>query len=651
MVATSLDVLRRGSDDPLPERRLVHAGPLSAVLENGALRSIRIGTQEVVRGIYAAVRDRNWGTIAPRFLTYTVEERGNSFQLSFTAEHINNEVDFLWQGIISGTSDGTITCILDGVARRTFLKNRLGFCILHPMELAGTPVEIETTQGSVQSVFPQHIAPHQPFKDILAMHYSLPEMPEARMRLHFEGEIFETEDQRNWTDASYKTYCTPLHLPYPVELQAGEHIVQKVILNLEGVSPPEMRQNEQADVQHVTVFPQTMGRLPEIGLSSAPDQERLTRQELERLRRLHLGYLWAELDLNRDTWQQALQQATEEAGILGIALELSVISGDKGEGLESLVESIKANTLPVARMLLFPGSTFATTEPVLSRARTLLQNAGLSIEAGGGSRANYAEFNRTTLPLELMDIAGCAINPQVHTFDNVSLVETLRAQGEVVKNIQALVGSMPQSIGPVTLKPRFNAAATGPVKEPEPGILPDNVDARQVSLFCAGWTVGSIRHLAAAGAAWITYYETVGWRGVMEHSQPTHAGTTFPSLPGALFPLYHIFADLGEFKGAELLTLEVSNDTVVESLALRKGKHVMLLIANLKAEAQAVQIRMPPLHNAQIRMLDETNVEQALFNGEAFRASRMLATTRTAFVELGLLPYAIARIDGLLEEA
>ena len=34
----------------------------------------------------------------------------------------------------------------------------------------------------------------------------------------FNGETFEMEDQRNWTDASFKTYCTPLSLPYPIKI-------------------------------------------------------------------------------------------------------------------------------------------------------------------------------------------------------------------------------------------------------------------------------------------------------------------------------------------------------------------------------------------------------------------------------------------------
>ena len=34
------------------------------------------------------------------------------------------------------------------------------------------------------------------------------------------GDVFEIEDQRNWTDGSFKTYSTPLSLPFPVPVEA-----------------------------------------------------------------------------------------------------------------------------------------------------------------------------------------------------------------------------------------------------------------------------------------------------------------------------------------------------------------------------------------------------------------------------------------------
>jgi hypothetical protein len=123
--------------------------------------------------------------------------------------------------VISGTGDGTIDYVLDGVAGRSFLKNRIGFCVLHPMELAGREAMVETPEGRLVSTFPDLISPDQPFLDMVSLRHGVGDGADARVTIRFEGDLFETEDQRNWTDASYKTYSTPLRLPYPVRVEAG----------------------------------------------------------------------------------------------------------------------------------------------------------------------------------------------------------------------------------------------------------------------------------------------------------------------------------------------------------------------------------------------------------------------------------------------
>ena len=50
--------------------------------------------------------------------------------------------------------------------------------------------------------------------------------------INFEGELFETEDQRNWLDASYKTYCTPLSIPFPVAVNVGDEVNQSLQLQV-----------------------------------------------------------------------------------------------------------------------------------------------------------------------------------------------------------------------------------------------------------------------------------------------------------------------------------------------------------------------------------------------------------------------------------
>ena len=42
------------------------------------------------------------------------------------------------------------------------------------------------------------------------------------------------------------------------------------------------------------------------------------------------------------------------------------------------------------------------------------------------------------------------------------------------------------------------------------------VDVRQASLLGSAWTATALKHLAEAGAASVTWYETAGWRGIVE---------------------------------------------------------------------------------------------------------------------------------------
>ena len=115
-----------------------------------------------------------------------------------------------------------------------FLTNRTGFVVLHPVVgVASRPVTIEHVDGSIEnSRFPEIINPLQPMMDLRALTHE----PVAGLRVscRMEGDTFEMEDQRNWTDASYKTYVRPLALPWPYELPAGEEFGQSVTLRFEG---------------------------------------------------------------------------------------------------------------------------------------------------------------------------------------------------------------------------------------------------------------------------------------------------------------------------------------------------------------------------------------------------------------------------------
>src|SRR5882672_11326346 len=111
-----------GSREPLPEQRHLRAGPLSLVYEQGDLRYIKIGDREIIRRVYVAIRDRNWGTILPVLSNVQIQASEDSFEITYDVQNKRGEIDFTWKGMISGDAQGTITFSMDGEAQSTFWR-------------------------------------------------------------------------------------------------------------------------------------------------------------------------------------------------------------------------------------------------------------------------------------------------------------------------------------------------------------------------------------------------------------------------------------------------------------------------------------------------------------------------------------------------
>ncbi len=159
---------RAHAAEPIPLR----AGPVTMVFDadNVFLRYIRVGPHEVLRGINAPIRDQNWATIAPRVSNLRVEDRGDSFDVTFDVSCRDADIDFRWKGSISGTAQGVIEFTFDGEAHSTFKRNRIGFCVLHGPSAAGQAWMIETVDGNTSTGrFPKFISPHQPAKNLRAI--------------------------------------------------------------------------------------------------------------------------------------------------------------------------------------------------------------------------------------------------------------------------------------------------------------------------------------------------------------------------------------------------------------------------------------------------------------------------------------------------
>lgn len=628
-----------GKDEPIPEMISLRAGPLTMLYDNGDLRYIRYGEHELVRRLYAAVRNQNWDTIPLTLSDVNMEAGTDAFKITYTATHQQDDIHFVWAGTIEGTAEGVVTFTFDGEAKTTFKRNRVGFCVLHPMDLAGQSMTVEHPDGSTEeTTFPVEISPHQPVFDIKSLRHAAGDG--ASVEIRFEGDVFEMEDQRNWTDASYKTYCTPLALPFPVEVQAGEKIFQSITVRLHGDTSSAGDSSADSDVVVFEIKNETKP-LPGIGLGMASNGEDLNATEIERLQALGLSHL--RVDVRGDTIEADLRQAADQAAKIGAALEIAVhLSDDAKQELQTVRGIIDELTPQVSAYLIFHEDEKSTGTQWMEMAHNHLTGAPI----GGGTDAFCTELNRDRPETAVMDFVVFSLNPQVHAFENVDLVETLAAQRTNLDSAYGFSGGKPVKVSPITLKMRWNPNATGPQPENPPGELPSQVDVRQMSLFGAGWTLGSIKYVAEGNADSVTYYETVGWLGVMATADGSPLPDKFPSVPGAVYPMYHVFADVTEFAGGHVHVTHSHQPLWVDGLALHKDGKARVLLANLTGDAQ--QVRVSGMKgSATIKVMDADNTQQAMNDPAAFRAAAGKPVSADDLTIM-LAPFAIARIDGEL---
>ncbi len=647
----SQNFLFRGIDEPLPEMLSLRAGPLTMLFDNGDLRSVCLGEREILRRVYLAVRDRHWGTISAALSNLRIQLNQNTFTIEYDIRNRRDEIDFAWHAVLSGDSDGRVTFSADGEARTTFEKNRIGFCVLLPAALSGQLAQVEHVDGTREDAFfPLDLCadqPVRPFEDLRAV--CIPLGPLGNATVQFTGDTFEMEDQRLWTDASFKIFCTPLALAHPVQIQAGTHVTQQILLSI--AAPPDIaRVSTHRDEQPLRLAlppDEAWKPLPWLGLNSASHDQPLTAGEIEQLKALHLHHLRVDLPLADPEVPKRLERAKLEAEALKIGLEMALfISADKAHAeLTTFRHLLNALQPVVISWLIYPAiEMYAGGSPiaqVLAAAREHLADFIPGAPFAAGTNMDFIFAKHTPPPTDQIDQVCIAFNPQVHAFDDLSLIETFEGQAMVVESARLLGRGLPVVVSPITLKPRFNPHASGPQGVTPPGALPPQVDPRQRSLFAASWTLGSLSALAAAGAASLTCFETSGWRGVIERSQGSPWPDSGAALPGIAFPLYHVFADVGEFAGGQAAALTPSGNQSISSLALRLGSRTTYLIANQTSSQQAIALT-GPAKNCLVRSLNAANAEFAMRSPAAYRNTPFTQITSPV---LTLPPYGLIRCD------
>ena len=619
------------------------AGKLSMLYENGSLRYIRAGKYEVVRMIFFALRVKNWLTIKPDITSIEHSVNNDSFKTKYKGHFKSGDVDFITDFIIEGKPDSSISFSFEGVALSSFMRNRIGFCLLHPLEgNTGKPCTVFHTDGVIEKmIFPELISPYQPFLDIKSFMWPV---SEGSCRIDYSGDVFETEDQRNWTDSSFKTYSTPLSLPYPVAVEKGTRISQSVLLRINGNLLTEPMREEPV---RIIVSPDENLIFPKVGISRSSRNIKLSPSEAAILKKVKFDHYRVELHLFEKDWKDVADEVLTESNGLGCKIEFALVFDDNFlDQTTSFLEWASSGMSSIAFLLLFHKSWPVTPDELSQKVIPVINNALPGVKTGTGTNANFAQLNRNRPTDSGSDFICYSIQPQEHESDNSTLVENLEAQAHTVRSAIAFSQGKDILISPVTIQRRFNANNVFFEVPSENTGIPPQVDSRMMSLFGACWTAGSLKNLILSGVAGITVFETAGERGIIQGDLPSRWPAEFRSDAGMIFPVFHVLRFILSSKSSRIVKSVSSDPLKVESLVISDGKKIRMVLVNFTGENQAaVPFQLKGQFN--IREMNETNFPEVV--SDRSWLEKPCETRSMSHDTIILSPFSVTFIEGYIK--
>lgn len=640
-----------GTDQPDVVGRILRAGPVSVELDQGQLRYLRINGIEALRALAFLVRDENWGTYVPVLNNLKVEQRNDGFSVSYSAvcSRGPQRLDFDVQ--IEGSADGRVEFRGTARPKTDFLTARTGFVILHPLtNTVGKPVTLEHVDGGVeQSSFPEHVNPVQPFLQLRAMTHEV--LPGVKMTVRMHGDTWETEDHRNWTDASFKTYVRPLALPWPYILKAGQTIEQSVVVSMSGKPTAKSRASSATGVT-VKLGKTSMARLPTVGLGLPAEELEPSLAQIDLIKRAGVELLIGQFDPRKKHGLRELRNYRSVIQQSGARLMLEVIVAgidDFAAELARLADLVSQAELKLDAIAVVPVGDLKSVlpggqrppAPDLADLYRAARAAFPGVPLGGGMFSFFTELNRKRVPARLLDFVTNTTCPTVHAADDRSVMETLEALPHQIRTARGFIGNTSHRIGPSAIGCRDNphGASYTPNPDNQRVCLP-LIDPRMRGLYGAAWVAGYIATLARCNVMSITIGATTGPLGVIyrkdQHRQPFYDGLGKP----AVFPAFHVISGIAPAAGASLVDAESSDPAKLQTLAYRQSAGTILWLINLTAQPQQVELKGLGRGRRAIGVLDQASFVRATTDPIGFQADqRAFADT-----SVRLDPYAVAFI-------
>lgn len=495
-----------GTDEPPAEAIRLPLGPFAVRVADGHIRSIHCGRHEIVRGLTYLLRDRDWATAgAATALSVDGPDRA-----TVTGEIDDGAIRFSYALTMQLEPDGALVVRSEGVARSAFQANRVGLTVLHPVpETVGVPLRVRHADGTEsESAFPVEIRPSQPIFDIAAMSYPL--SPAERVSIALgsirpdgSSQAFEMEDQRNWGDASYKTYVGSLREPWPFEVSEGDRFRQEVRIEVVRSAAAGSRPAAPA------LPPQRTFSLPRVGIAIPDGGAREALSNIARFGPVAPAFVSAYL--RSDALDPAgLAAVAEVAGTLSCPLRLELqVDGEPAAALDAVARAMDGAGASAAGILACPAAYLKSYQPdgdwpdilPLGDFYALVRDRFPEAEIGGGMLTYFTELNRKWPPLEAIDFIGHGYCPIVHAADDETVLQNVGTLAMMADTVNRAAPGKPYDLISARLSMRQNPYGAAPVANPDNRrIAMAAADPREDGEFAGIWMIAVARALARTHA-------------------------------------------------------------------------------------------------------------------------------------------------------
>jgi D-apionolactonase len=464
-------------------------GDWGMVLTGHGLEHLSFRGDVVVPRVFFSVRDQSWRSPAVP-MTYGTTSSGTTpgGEIDFRASVEGYPLQVSGSVVGSGPSL-TIRFRLEVGADVDV--SRAGPCVLHYVLPAGETITTDLPGRRWEVKVDATISSRPITSGYRVLTYSV---GLTRLTIQFDGALFEMEDQRNWTDNTFKSYTPPLSDARPLHLH--EALAYTIRFSAESSRPrPAPLLPSVVRPTFAVRAPRRATRtcsLPELGLAHPGGSSNPAL--VSALGELQPAFVHVLADLSDAGWQGRFKADLLTISRLGSRAVVTVDCPPEQRQDLCAVAEISAGVVDTA--FLFDRGQSVTSDDLADAARVSFEGTGVRV--GAGARGHFASLNRVGRVPEAAEVVGVPLAAAAHDDDRRAVTSGLNSYPQIFRQVRRIAAGRAIYAGPVGFAPTFDSWSPAGL---ELGVREAwaRGHPKDRSVFAAAWTVAVISALGALG--------------------------------------------------------------------------------------------------------------------------------------------------------